>query len=261
MVVANYLSVLIVDPVYALPDGQNMITATAAMLGYAIQIYCDFSGYSDIAIGVALLLGYEFHRNFNQPYRAHSLRNFWQRWHISLSTWIRDYLYIPLGGNAGGAWRSGSTVILTMTLAGLWHGAGWNFLLWGFLHGAGLAVERAFRARNIALPYRLAVIVVFVIVCLLWVPFRAADFTETKAMFTALLTLDGFAPAELTATVWGLIAVGLVLNILPMHWLARSQAILSHAPASLQAVILAIGVWVMFAAAQDGVAPFIYFQF
>lgn len=261
MVVANYLSVLIVDPVYALPDGQNMITATAAMLGYAIQIYCDFSGYSDIAIGVALLLGYEFHRNFNQPYRAHSLRNFWQRWHISLSTWIRDYLYIPLGGNAGGAWRSGFTVVLTMTLAGLWHGAGWNFLIWGFLHGAGLALERVFRARNIVLPYRLAVIVVFIIVCLLWVPFRAADFHETMAMFTALFTLDGFAPAELTATVWGLIAVGLVINILPMHWLGRSQAILSHAPTSLQAVILAIGVWVMFAAAQDGVAPFIYFQF
>jgi len=261
MVVANYLSVLLVDPVYALPDGQNTLTAIAGALGYAVQIYCDFSGYSDIAIGIALLLGYRFQRNFNQPYRADSLRNFWQRWHISLSVWIRDYLYIPLGGNHGSAAKRNFTVLLTMTLGGLWHGAGWNFLIWGFLHGAGLAVERVFRSSNTSLPKPVAVTVVFTFVVLLWVPFRAADFGDTLAFFTALFTLNGFAPVELTATIWGLIAIGLALSWLPLRWLSDAEFALSHLPATVQASILALGIWILFATAQEGVAPFIYFQF
>ncbi len=261
MVVANYISVLLVDPVYALPDGQNTLTAIAAMLGYAVQIYCDFSGYSDIAIGVALLLGYRFIRNFNQPYRADSLRNFWQRWHISLSSWIRDYLYIPLGGNKGGPARQNLTVVATMTLAGLWHGAGWNFLIWGFLHGAGIAIERAFRSAGAKLPRPLAVLSVFSFVILLWVPFRASDFAETSAFFTALFTLDGFAPVELSATIWGLIVIGLAMNWLPLRLLGTAENTLARLPAVAQAAILALGIWIMFATAQEGVAPFIYFQF
>ncbi|MCP3971058.1 MAG: MBOAT family protein [Rhodobacteraceae bacterium] len=261
MVVANYISVLLVDPAFALPDGQNTLTAIAATLGYAVQIYCDFSGYSDIAIGVALLLGYRFVRNFNQPYRADSLRNFWQRWHISLSTWIRDYLYIPLGGNRGGPRRQNVTVIVTMTLAGLWHGAGWNFLIWGFLHGAGIAAERGMRGAGIRLPRALAVLAVFTFVCLLWIPFRAADFAETTDFFTALVSFDGFAPVELSATVWGLIGIGLAMNWLPLSLLSTAEIALARLPASLQAAVLAVGIWLMFAAAQEGVAPFIYFQF
>lgn len=257
MVVANYLSVLLVDPAFGLPDGQNALTAFAATLGYAIQIYCDFSGYSDIAIGIAFLLGYRFMRNFNQPYRAASLRDFWQRWHISLSTWIRDYLYIPLGGNRGGVF----SVILTMTLAGLWHGAGWTFLIWGFLHGTGLAVERLFRATGRQLPRLLAIAVTLIFVCLLWIPFRAADFIDTVEMLRAFTRSTGYAPADIGTTVWVLIGIGLAMNWLPHKWLDTATGALSRAPAIFQALILSLGVWLMFAAGQEGVAPFIYFQF
>ncbi len=261
MVVANYLSVLLVDPAYGLPDGQYWLSALAATLGYAIQIYCDFSGYSDIAIGVALLLGYEFNRNFNQPYRADSLRDFWQRWHISLSTWIRDYLYIPLGGGKGGAPRRTFTLILTMTLAGLWHGAGWNFILWGFLHGAGQAVERGFRGMNVALPRLLAIAVTFVIVALLWIPFRAHTFPDTLSMLAAFGKTEGYAAPELTVTVWALIAVGFAMNWLPLSWRDRATMTLARLGPEIQALILGIGIFTLFATAQEGVAPFIYFQF
>ena len=258
MVVANYLSVLLVDPAFALPDGQNTVTAIAATLGYAVQIYCDFSGYSDIAIGIALLLGYQFKRNFNQPYRAASLREFWQRWHISLSTWIRDYLYIPLGGNSGSALRSGTTLMITMTLAGFWHGAAWNFIAWGALHGLGLLVARHFTRH---LPRAVTTLLTFTTVCLLWIPFRAADMTETTAMLSALITLDGYAPVDLSPTILALITIGLAMNWLPLRWLEHTQTALAKAPAIAQALILAFGIWLFFAAAQDGVAPFIYFQF
>src|SRR5262249_42131939 len=118
------------------------VDVLAGIYGYAVQIYCDFSAYSDIAIGIAALLGYRFQRNFDQPYRATSLRDFWHRWHMSLSQWLRDYLYRPLGGNRGSHWQTYRNLLLTMILGGLWHGAAWRFLLWGALHGAGLAVER-----------------------------------------------------------------------------------------------------------------------
>ncbi len=261
MVVANYLSVLLVDPVFGLPGGQDWQSAGAATLGYAVQIYCDFSGYSDIAIGIALLLGYRFHRNFNQPYRADSLRDFWRRWHISLSTWIRDYLYVPLGGRKGSPARQHFTLILTMTLAGLWHGAGWNFILWGFFHGAGLAVERVLRRAGARLPRVLAIVAVFVFVSLLWIPFRATSFADTLAMLAAFGRTDGYGALQIVPVVWGLLAAGLAMNGLPLTWRARAEIALARLGPELQALILALGIWAMFAAAQEGVAPFIYFQF
>ncbi|MEO0676014.1 MAG: MBOAT family O-acyltransferase [Pseudomonadota bacterium] len=257
MVVANYLAVSVVDPFYALPDGQNALTATAAFLGYGIQIYCDFSGYSDIAIGVALLLGYRFPANFRQPYRARSLREFWQRWHISLSTWIRDYLYIPLGGNAGGVRRQAGVLIGTMTLAGLWHGAGWNFLIWGFVHGAGLAMERRWGASKSGLGTLFVVLFVFA----LWVPFRAESFGEMVQVFAAFTRLDGFAPVALSPFGLALIAVGFAMNALPERGLSGAVGLLARLPAIAQALVLIAGVWLCFATAQEGMAPFIYFQF
>ncbi|MDF0595530.1 MBOAT family O-acyltransferase [Psychromarinibacter halotolerans] len=261
MVVANYLSVMLVDPAFGLPDGQYWLSALTATLGYAIQIYCDFSGYSDIAIGVALLLGYEFNRNFNQPYRAESLRDFWQRWHISLSTWIRDYLYIPMGGSKGGTVRRSFTLVLTMTLAGLWHGAGWNFILWGFLHGAGQAIERGFRGLGVALPRLLGIVLTFAIVAALWLPFRAHNFADTLSMLAAFGKTEGYAAPELTPTVWGLIAIGFAMNWLPLAWRDRATMVLARLAPELQALILGIGIFALFATAQEGVAPFIYFQF
>ena len=134
MVVANYLAVDIVDPVFLNPGSYSSLMLLFGVYGYAVQIYCDFSGYSDIAIGTASLLGFQFKQNFNQPYRALNLQDFWRRWHISLSQWLRDYLYIPLGGSRSGTWRTYRNLFLTMFLGGLWHGAAWNFIIWGSLH-------------------------------------------------------------------------------------------------------------------------------
>ncbi|SLN18475.1 MBOAT family O-acyltransferase [Roseisalinus antarcticus] len=262
MVVANYLSVLLVDPVFAFPQGQGQLEAAVAVLGYGIQIYCDFSGYSDIAIGIALLLGYRFNRNFNQPYRAVGLSDFWRRWHISLSSWIRDYLYIPLGGNRGGPLRRIAVVMTTMTLAGFWHGAGWPFLIWGALHGVGLVVDRLVRSLRAVRPLRLlAMPATLLFVLALWIPFRAGTIETAGAVVAALTRAQGAAPVALSPQIWTLIALGLAMNWLPLAWRDRTERGVAAIPAAGQALLLAAGTLLCFALAQDGTAPFIYFQF
>ena len=151
MVIANYLAVRFVDPVFTDPTQFSRFDLVMAVYAYAIQIYADFSAYTDIAIGVAALLGYRFPQNFNQPYRALGIGDFWRRWHMTLSNWLRDYLYIPLGGNRHGALMTARNLMLTMVLGGLWHGANWTFLIWGAMHGVGagrrsrLAAQRRVR--------------------------------------------------------------------------------------------------------------------
>src|SRR5215210_8875921 len=140
-VVADELARRVVDPVYSDPSAHSASELLLAFYGFAAQIYCDFSGYTDMAIGLALLLGYQLPQNFNRPYMALSLQDFWRRWHMTLSRWLRDYLYIPLGGNRKGKLTTYRNLMLTMLLGGLWHGASWNFVLWGFLHGSALAVN------------------------------------------------------------------------------------------------------------------------
>ena len=142
VIVANYLSTDFVDGVFRAPTEYSRLDLLLGMYAYALQIYCDFSAYTDIAIGIANLLGYQFPQNFNQPYRASSVQDFWRRWHITLSNWLRDYLYIPLGGNRDGAWLTYRNILITMLLGGLWHGASWNFVIWGGLHGVALVIER-----------------------------------------------------------------------------------------------------------------------
>ena len=137
----------IIDPVFLDPTAYAGIDRALSAVLYSVQIYCDFSGYSDMAIASAALLGYELTKNFDAPYFSRNLREFWQRWHISLSTWLRDYLYIPLGGNRGGPWRASRNLMLTMLLGGLWHGANWTFVVWGLLHGLGLAAHRLWTTR------------------------------------------------------------------------------------------------------------------
>ena len=142
VIVANYLSTDFVDGVFRAPTEYSRLDLLLGMYAYALQIYCDFSAYTDIAIGIANLLGYQFPQNFNQPYRASSVQDFWRRWHITLSNWLRDYLYIPLGGNRDGTWLTYRNILITMLLGGLWHGASWNFVIWGGLHGVALVIER-----------------------------------------------------------------------------------------------------------------------
>jgi len=140
VVISSFLSKNIVDPVFALPHQHSALEVLFAIYGYAIQIYADFSGYTDIAIGVALLLGFRFPENFNAPYAAESLQDFWRRWHMTLSFWLRDYIYIPLGGNRQGRWRTALNIFLTMLIGGLWHGAAWTFVAWGAFHGGGQVI-------------------------------------------------------------------------------------------------------------------------
>ena len=172
----------------SIPPPIGSLDLLAAAYGYAVQIYCDFSAYSDMAIGLAALLGYRFPHNFNQPYRAASLQDFWRRWHISLSSWLRDYLYIPLGGSRHGLWRICLNLMATMLLGGLWHGASWNFVIWGALHGSVLAAERLwreFRPKDWPpLPAWLGILITFHIVLLGWIFFRAPAST-TRSPFSA----------------------------------------------------------------------------
>nr|MBA2742942.1 MBOAT family protein [Chthoniobacterales bacterium] len=157
----------------------------------SFQIYFDFSGYSDMAIGLGLMLGFVFAKNFDSPYRAESITDFWRRWHISLSTWLREYLYIPLGGNRGTLPRTYANLIITMLLGGLWHGASWNFVIWGGMHGGMLAFERSQGREGFYhnLPRSLRIAVTFVIVLLAWVFFRAADLPRAGAYLASMFGL------------------------------------------------------------------------
>jgi alginate O-acetyltransferase complex protein AlgI len=154
VVVSSYLASAIVDPVFRIPSNHGPLDTLLGIYGYAIQIYCDFSGYTDMAIGLALLLGFRFPQNFDAPYTAVTLQDFWRRWHMTLSRWLRDYLYIPLGGNQRGPTRALVNLFLTMVIGGLWHGAAWTFVIWGALHGAWLAGERLWQDRATWLPRR-----------------------------------------------------------------------------------------------------------
>src|SRR5271155_1128613 len=191
VIIANYLATGLVDPVFAAPDGYGGPDLLLATYAYAVQIYCDFSAYTDIAIALAALCGFRFPRNFNQPYRAQRLREFWQRWHISLSTWLRDYLYKPLGGNRHGRLNTYRNLMITMLLGGIWHGAAWKFVMWGALHGGGLAFERMSQPwlgqRPASLVGRiLSWLVVFHFVCFAWIFFRAEDFIVASVFIRGL---------------------------------------------------------------------------
>jgi D-alanyl-lipoteichoic acid acyltransferase DltB (MBOAT superfamily) len=262
-VIATELATHLVDPVFQDASLYGPADLLCAMWGYAVQIYCDFSAYSDMAIGLAALLGYRFPANFDRPYRSASLREFWQRWHISLSSWLRDYLYIPLGGSRGGLVATCRNLFATMVLGGLWHGASWNFVIWGALHGAVLCAERIGMSLRLAprLPAWLGVIVTFHIVCLGWIFFRAADFG------VALGFLRGFAgdwsrgPAAASPLCLGLIVLGLATQALPAGSLEGTARRLARWPAVGAAAAIAASILVIDAMRPAGVPPFIYFQF
>ncbi|MGH7127381.1 MAG: MBOAT family O-acyltransferase, partial [Planctomycetaceae bacterium] len=191
-----------VEPVFARPEVYTVSAIWLAVLFYAVQIYCDFSGYTDMALASAGLLGYELQMNFAFPYFAPNVQEFWGRWHISLSTWLRDYLYIPLGGNRGGGLFTFRNLMITMLLGGLWHGAGWNFILWGGLHGLALAAHRLWKDRigpaTLAgrASHALGPLVTFYWVCLMWILFRAQGFDRPETLDVAFerlgVLLEGF---------------------------------------------------------------------
>jgi D-alanyl-lipoteichoic acid acyltransferase DltB (MBOAT superfamily) len=263
VVLADYLAQNIVDRVFDLPSHYSSLETLCAIYGYALQIYGDFSGYSDIAIGSALLLGIELPENFNAPYRADGLRDFWRRWHISLSRWLRDYLYISLGGSRQGKWLTRRNLLITMVLGGLWHGASYTFLLWGALHGLGLVLERALfgddRRRSDGTRW-LRVLITFHVVAVLWVFFRADTFSGALAV---LWQAARFVPgaANLSWQVLALIGAGFALHLAPRDLYQRVTDGFVRAPAVAQAAATIGVLHLVGAVASSGAAPFIYFQF
>jgi D-alanyl-lipoteichoic acid acyltransferase DltB (MBOAT superfamily) len=297
VVISGYLAEAIVDDVFALPDQHSALEVLLGIYGYAVQIYADFSGYSDIAIGVALLLGFRFPETFDRPYVATSIQDFWRRWHMSLSRWLRDYLYISLGGNRGGPARRDRNLFLTMLLGGLWHGAAWTFVVWGAFHGLGLLVERRVlehpvlrrrvavgsggaelspdeerpgdraSGRRAALAERrneqrrriVGRLVTFHFVCVGWVFFRA---DSMGTAFDVLSRLVAFGPAP--AVTWLLvltIAGSLGAQYVPRVGLANVQSDLSRLPVGVIAIGFGLWLVVVDLLGPEGVAPFIYFQF
>jgi len=263
VIIANYLSTDFVDGVFRAPADYSSLDLLLGMYAYAIQIYCDFSAYTDIAIGVANLLGYQFPQNFNQPYRALSVQDFWRRWHITLSTWLRDYLYIRLGGNRGGRIRTYVNVMITMLLGGLWHGASWNFVLWGGLHGAALVVERAFGwtgAPRTRLGAALAWVVTFHFVCLTWVFFRSPSNEATYAYFTTLFSGASWS-TTMTPLVASVLVLGALTQVLPTRWFEALETRYDAGSLAFKVALPFAVIFLISVAAPSGIAPFIYFQF
>lgn len=269
VLVANFLAGRLVDPAFEAPALHGGLEALLAIYGYAAQIYCDFSGYTDIAIGSALLLGYRFPENFDAPYRAASPQDFWRRWHISLSSWLRDYLFIPLGGSRATQARTILNLFITMVLGGLWHGAAWSFVLWGALHGAGLAAHRLWsearspvvRAVRSWAGWPLAArFLTFHFVCLGWVFFRAPSLESGLAMLRAVGQPWRVGP-WLSAAAALAIAAGIFGQAIPTAWRERARARFSLLPVAAQGAAFAAAVLAIEVLGPSGVAPFIYFQF
>ncbi len=262
-VVADQLA-LVVDPVFAAPAAHATTTLWLAVVSYAVQIYCDFSGYSDMAIGAAHLFGIHLPTNFRRPYLAESPADFWRRWHVSLSTWLRDYLYVPLGGNRRGTAATYRNLLVTMLLGGLWHGAAWTFVVWGAYHGLLLAAHRAipwpaWTERRAVRPAKIAL--TFLLVSIGWVLFRAASLADAATILARL-----FVPADgvvLEPPVMALVATILATTL--------GAQLLGHAtdptrlmralPAPVVAAALAVGFLLAGFLAPSTGGAFIYFQF
>jgi D-alanyl-lipoteichoic acid acyltransferase DltB (MBOAT superfamily) len=259
--IADFLAREVVDPVFAVPQAYAAPDVALAAYAYAAQIYCDFSGYTDIAIGLALLMGFVFPQNFDRPYVSVSLREFWRRWHITLSRYLRDFLYIPLGGNRKGRARTYVNLLATMTLGGLWHGAAWTFVLWGALHGTGLAAEHAVGERRLArVPVWLRWFVVLHFVVLGWILFRSPDL-GAAGEFLGRLVAPGPATLFTLPVVLAVVAV-FAVQLVPHDWRQSIRAwVQRRHPVTLgfglTSVILLVGATVP----SQGVPPFIYFQF
>jgi alginate O-acetyltransferase complex protein AlgI len=243
--------------------------AAAAWSGtgaFAMQIFFDFSGYTDMAIGMALLLGFHFPINFRRPYLAFSVTDFWHRWHISLSRWLRDYLYIPLGGNRGGALKTYRNLMVTMLLGGLWHGASWNFVIWGGYHGALLSIERAAgRKRFLDSPgaamYPLRAVLTFVLVCVGWVFFRAVNLKDSLYVLGQMFAGE-WSTSGVLVPVWLLCLVGVTLGIALMEEKLNCIERLTRGPAwAYAAAIIALLFTVELIGVTEQSVPFIYFQF
>ncbi|MEO2169827.1 MAG: MBOAT family O-acyltransferase, partial [bacterium] len=267
VVFGDFLLAPLVDAVYGNPGVTSAPMHLVATYAFAFQIYFDFSGYTDMARGIALLLGYELPLNFEEPYLSRNPTEFWRRWHMTLSRWLRDYLYIPLGGNRKGGVRTTINLFLTMLLGGLWHGAGWNFVIWGGLHGVLLSVHRPIRARRdpdtgIALGDWWRIFLCFHVVTFLWIFFRASNFADAITVIETIL----FGNWNVAMPAWGfaLCALAAVLHFLERALRPRVMALRQRSTGIVGAIAegLVFGaVLALVVAASGQGAEFIYFQF
>ena len=272
-VVANWLASRLADPVFAWPEIYSGPDVLMGVYAYALQIYCDFSAYSDIAIGTALLMGFHFPDNFNAPYFATTLQDFWRRWHISLSSWLRDYLYIPLGGSRQGERRTYVNLFVTFLLGGMWHGAAWTFILWGAFHGFYLSVERKVRQwlgipEKGAPPAHWAIALagrvwIFHVVCFSWILFRGGTVETVGSILGAIGAWRSGVPE---ISFWKLlpiamVAIGFATQFFDGGNLWKLSRKLSGWPAWTLALLAAVLLTAILALGPEGVAPFIYFQF
>lgn len=274
-VISDYISLNFVDRVFDDPALYSGFECLAGIYGYALQIYCDFSGYSDMAIGIALLLGFRFPKNFDAPYKSATITEFWRRWHISLSSWLRDYLYISLGGNRKGRVRTYINLLLTMVLGGLWHGAAVRFVLWGALHGVALALHKMWMAiipwakadgKDMNIVSRLVgFLVTFNLVCLGWLLFRADSMQTVHVMLYQIFhNFDASLIPQVVAgykAVFALIAAGYVMHFMPAKIDADLQNRVVNASFWWQVAMLTLTVWCVMQIKSSDIQPFIYFQF
>ncbi len=250
------------DPVFAQPALYDAATLWLGLIAYAVQIFCDFSGYSHMAIGIALVLGFKLPENFRMPYLATSVADFWHRWHISLSSWLRDYLYIPLGGSRVAPSMIYVNLMVTMVLGGLWHGASWNFVLWGGMHGLALCVHRLWKSWGGAMPAILGWICTLGFVLLTWIPFRCGDIAQTMLYFSGLISGDGIH--WMMPQMLGLLALVVVVHAV-MVW-RHIDAWHVALPVSEKEKLWHIVAWAWLVLAllvwsPTHSSPFIYFQF
>lgn len=268
-IVADYIAQYN-DLIFETPGGYSGFETLMGIIGYTMQIYCDFSGYSDMAIGLALIMGFKLAPNFNFPYKSRNLTDFWRRWHISLSTWLRDYIYIPLGGNRKGTKRTYLNNFATMVIGGLWHGAAWKFVFWGAMHGAGLAVHKASKpllgkVADVWPVKALSWALTMVFVAVLWVFFRANSWSDSWDIlggvfqnFTVAHAV-GFASAR---TLWLIVMLFIILfHCLPTRFWDKAAAWFVRSPWVVKLLVFVVVVQMVLEFRGEDVAPFIYFQF
>lgn len=264
MVFANYLSTLLVDPVFSDLLSHHALDVILAAFGYSVVIYCDFSGYSDMAIGFALFLGFHTPKNFDSPYASFSVTDFWRRWHITFSSWLRDYLYFSLGGSRFGLPRTLVALFFTMILGGLWHGASWTFILWGAMQGLALACERAFNYGTVPAKKLIMrsgqILLTFLFTTLSWVVFRSGSFEFLGLFFRSITNFTG-TPVMYLPVVCVLLILGLAMHAIPRSFLRHIAHSFQVLPLVIKALAISLFFVLLSIVGMSGVAPFIYFQF
>jgi alginate O-acetyltransferase complex protein AlgI len=270
-IIADYISINFVDRIFDNPMLYSGLENLIGVYGYALQIYCDFSGYSDMAIGIALLMGFHFNINFDSSYKSKNITEFWRRWHISLSTWLKDYLYISMGGNRKGKFRTYFNLFITMVLGGLWHGAGLRFVLWGAFHGLALVFHKLFQSlfpvkkKNSYLQLFTSWFITFHFVCFCWIFFRAENMKVAGEVLYQIFNNFSlnifFEFIKGYGYVFSLIIIGYLLHFTPKSIEIKTEKLFVNSSLLVKSVFVVLVIFVLVQFKSSEIQPFIYFQF